>query len=214
MGLPLEQIEAELKKRTAYKQIWGRKQTNAYDKLTEFIYSTKAFDAVIDEVKKRFANHPDVKSIGNYAVNRWFNFQSAQAVEQMFRSHQAVSPAANSKDKFCDFFIANVPFDLKTTVFPQRAPFTIEAAQRFPEKLASWFYEHQSAEQRQHYANRLFIVLHKQSNPAISWTLKAELSWLQTLIKNYLDNFDAARLMTLTFREHTFQSDIIWGIQP
>lgn len=210
----LEQIEAELKKRTAFKQIWGRKQNNAYDKLTEFIYSTKAFEEVLAQVKSRFENHPDIKDIGNYAVNRWFNFQSAQAVESMFRSHQVVSPAANSKDKLCDFFIANIPFDLKTTVFPQRAPFTIEEAQRFPDKLALWFYEHQSAEQRQHFANRLFIVLHKKSNPAVSWTLKAELSWLQSLIKNYLDNFDASRLMTLSLREHNFKTDIIWGFQP
>jgi len=208
----LVDIETELKKRTRFKQVWNRKQTNAYDDLTKFIYSTKSFDEVLAKVKSRFANHPDIKDIGNYAVNRWFNFQSAQAVESIFRSHQAVSPAVHSKDRLCDFFIHGVPFDLKTTTFPKNVPFSIEQGKQHPEKLALWFYEHQSSEQRQHYANRLFIVLHKESNPAISWTLKAELTWVQSLIKNYLDNFDAARLMTLSFREHTFQTDIIWGI--
>src|SRR3954470_6043296 len=102
--MSLEQIEAELKKRTRYKQTWGRKQTNDYDKLTGFIYTTKAFDDVIAQIKNRFANHPNIKDIGNSAANRWFNFQSSQAVEAMFRNHQAVRAADNSKDKYCDFF--------------------------------------------------------------------------------------------------------------
>jgi hypothetical protein len=209
----LVDIEAELKKRTRYKQIWNRKQTNAYDHLTKFIYATKSFDDVLAEVKTRFANHPDIKDIGNYAVNRWFNFWSAQALETMFAEHPRVK-AHTAKDRLCDFFIDGVPFDLKTTVFPQRATFDVKYAKQHPEKLALWFYEHQSAEQRQHYANRLFLVLHKESNPAISWTLKAELTWLQSLIKNYLDNFDAAKLMELQYKDHRFKTDIIRGIQP
>ena len=204
-------IETDLKKRTRFKQIWNRKQTNAYDDLTKFIYSTKSFDEVLTEIKSRFATHPDIKDIGNYAVNRWFNFWSAQAVEEMFVHHPRVNPHV-AKDRLCDFFVDGVPFDLKTTVFPKRSPFNLEYAKRNPHKLALWFYEHQSGERRQHYANRLFIVLHRESNPEISWTWKAELTWLQSLIKNYLDNFDAARLMALQFREHNFKTDIIWGI--
>ena len=206
-------IEAELKKRTRFKQIWNRKQTNAYDDLTKFIYSTKAFEDILAEVKSRFANHPEIKDIGNYAVNRWFNFWSAQAVEAMFVQHPRVK-AHVAKDKLCDFFIDGIPFDLKTTTFPKRIDLTFNEAQRNPEKIALWFYEHQSGEQRQHYANRLFLVLYKTSNPDVSWTLKAELSWLESLIKKYLDNFDAARLMSLQLREHSFKTDIIWGIQP
>ncbi len=65
-------IEAELKKRTRYKQIWGRKQTNAYDGITRFVYTTKSFDELLIEIKIRFADHPDYKDIGNYAVNQRF----------------------------------------------------------------------------------------------------------------------------------------------
>ena len=209
--MTLEEIESELKKRTKYKYKWGRKQNNEFDKLTEFIYSTKSFDDVIEEVKRRFANREDIKEIGDYAVNRWYNFWSAEALESIFKNHPRVIKAENSRDKYCDFFIDNVPFDLKTTVFPKSVAYNLQHAKLYPKKLALWFYANQSSEQRQHFHNRLFIVLHSTKRPG--WTLKSEITWLAQLINNYLDNFDASKLMELQLNEHQFKSDIIWGIE-
>src|SRR5688572_30320992 len=116
--LDIKFIEAELRQRTRYKYEWDRKQTNDWDSLTNYVYRIRAFNDVLTETKQRFAHREDYKRLGGYAVNRWFNFWSAQAVEAMFESHPIVTPAENSKDRFCDFFIHDIPFDLKTTVFP------------------------------------------------------------------------------------------------
>lgn len=208
----LQEIETELKKRTKFKYKWGRVQNNYDDDLTKFIYATRTFDDVINEVKSRFGHRIDYKQLGDYTVNRWYNFWSAEALEFIFAQHPKVKRAI-AKDKFCDFFVDGVPFDLKTTVFPKSVRFHFRYAKAHPEKLALWFYEHQSGEQRQHFHNRLFLVLHKAFDPSLSWTLKAEISWLEQLINGYLDNFDAAKLMELQLADHRFRSDIIWGIQ-
>ena len=213
--LSLAQTEEELKKRTRFRYDWGGvKQNNLADRDTAFIYDIETFDGVICEVRKRFGGAENLKAIGNYAVNRWYNFMSAKAVEDIFRSHQAVSPPLNTKDRLCDFFLRGIPFDLKTTVFPKRVPFSFDSAASHPEKLVTWFYLRQSTEQRCHFHNRLFLVLHKTSDPSLSWTLKAELGWLQSLVTRYLDNFDVEKPMSLQLNNHRFRSDIIWGIAP
>jgi hypothetical protein len=210
VSLSLHDMETELMKRTAFKYTWGRVQDNAYDDLTRFVYNIERFDTVIAAVKQRFGDHPDIKALGNYAVNRWYNFTSAKAVEEIFKQHASVTPAAHDKDRFCDFFIQNIPFDLKTTNFPKRCGFTFAHALKHPEDLALWYYEMQSKEQREHYHNRLFLVLHKTLCPHMSWTLKARLSWLQPIVKNYLDNFCESSLIKLRFNGATAITDILW----
>lgn len=212
MKLSLDEIEIELKKRTRFKQIWGTKQNNLLDTQTSFIYSIKHFDQLIEEVKKRFAGDPNIKQLGNYAVNRWYNFWSAQAVESIFVSHPRVKPHTE-KDKYCDFFIDGLPFDLKTTTFPKRANLTIETAQHKPSQLAEWYYMNQSSEQRHHFKNRLFLVVHNAANPDSSWTLKAEISWLETIVMAYLNTFEPGRLIRLEFDQKQVLTDIIWGIK-
>ncbi len=80
----LQKIETELKKRLPYPYKWGRKQNNEFDKLTNFIYHTFLFDDVIKEINSRFKKDKEHLNISNYALNRWYNFWSAQAVEKIF----------------------------------------------------------------------------------------------------------------------------------
>jgi hypothetical protein len=209
MPLNVAAIETELRKRTRYKYSWGRKQNNAFDCLTNFIYRIDKFDALIQHIQSEFHNHKDIKAIGNYAVNRWYNFHSAMAVEQLFCAHPRVKKFETSKDKFCDFYIDNIPFDHKTTVFPKQIVWNKSQCKLFPERLAKWLYDNQSNEQRQHFANRLFIVLYNKNGA--HWKMKAELTLLNNVINQYLDAFDANKLIRLSFPDKkTILTDLIW----
>jgi len=119
MNIELEKIETELKNRLPYPYKWGRKQNNEFDKLTNFIYRTFLFDDVIKEINSRFKKDKEHQNISNYALNRWYNFWSAQAVEKIFCSLPNVKPALDSRDRLVDFTIDGVTFDHKTSVFPK-----------------------------------------------------------------------------------------------
>ena len=114
MIIDLIQIESELKKRLNYPYKWGRKQNDYFDKLTNFVYKISSFEEVIKEIEIRFKKDKEHKNISNYALNRWYNFWSAQAVEKIFCSLPNVQPALDAKDRLVDFKIDRVTFDHKT----------------------------------------------------------------------------------------------------
>ena len=120
--LNLLQVETELKKRLDYPYKWGRKQNNYFDKQTNFIYNTLRFDDLLIELDKRFKSDAEYDKYFNYAMNRWYNFWSAQAVEQIFCTFPDVKPARDSKDRLVDFTIQGAAFDHKTSVFPKNFP--------------------------------------------------------------------------------------------
>ena len=126
MKKDLKQIEIELKKRLTYPYKWGRKQNDCFDKLTNFIYKISDFDEAITEINNRFIKDKEHKNISNYALNRWYNFWSANAVEKIFCSLPYVKPAFDEKDRLVDFAIDGAKFDHKTSVFPKNFPYPIK----------------------------------------------------------------------------------------
>ena len=98
MESDLIQIEKELKKRLAYPYKWGRKQNDDFDRLTNYIYHISSFDNVLKETENKFRKDKEHQNIANYALNRWYNFWSAQAVEKIFCSLPNVKPALDEKD--------------------------------------------------------------------------------------------------------------------
>jgi len=66
----------------------------------------------------------------NYALNRWYNFWSARAVEQIFCSLVGVKPAKNLKDRLVDFQLHDIKFDHKTSVFPRQYAKTLDYAKK------------------------------------------------------------------------------------
>ena len=117
----------------------------------------------------------------------------------------------NTKDKFVDFYIDDIPFDHKTTVFPKGFKKSIPYAIEHKKELIEWLYNNQSAEQRQHFKNRLFIVLIDYDNQAEHWKLKAEILWLKKIISTYLSKFDRIKLQTFNLENKTVFADIILG---
>jgi hypothetical protein len=190
--------------------MWGRKQDDAFDKLTNFIYHITIFEELITHIQSSFGHHQQIKEIGNYAVNRWYNFHSAMAIEHIFCSHPIVRKYEVEKDKHCDFYIKDIPFDHKTSVFPKNISWSKKWCMNNPKVLAKWLYDNQSSEQRQHFSNRIFLMLY--SKHAAHWKLKAELNYLSRIIHQYLDSFNPERLIQLNYAgKKTILTDLIWA---
>lgn len=208
-GLNLEQTEIELKKRWAVPYKWGRKQANIWDDKTNFIYQISYFEHLNDKIYSELGTHAQFEELRNYALNRWYNFVSAQAVESIFTSHSLVRKVKNVKDREKDFFINGIPFDHKTTVFPAGFEKDLESVEINPKALVKWLYLNQSSEQRYHLKNRFFLVLHKKDEE--HWRLKAELTWIKETINHYLDHFDEQKLIELTYSKGVVKADLILG---
>lgn len=212
MNYSLTQIESELKKRLVYPYKWGQKQNDIFDKQTNFIYHTFSFDELLKEIEIRFKTEKNYNLYFNYAINRWYNFWSAQAVENIFCSLPNVKPALDSKDRLVDFTIQDVSFDHKTSIYPKNFPYKIDEAIKHTDELIKWLYKYQSQQQRKHLKNRLFIVLYSKSGE--HWKLKSEITWLKERIEKYMFGFNPAYLMKFNFeKDHTTLSDIIWAIK-
>jgi len=212
MNVELSQIETELKKRIDYPYKWGRKQNDRYDNLTNFVYNEPIFKNVMSEIKSRFAGNKDLNDISNYALNRWYNFWSAFAVEKIFCTMPYVVPALDEKDRLVDFTIQGAKFDHKTSVFPKNFPYKINEAIKKTDELIKWLYRNQSQQQRKHLKNRLFIVLY--ASDGNHWHLKAEITWLQSVIERYMLGFNPDYLLKFSFETGIVTiSDVIWAIK-
>ncbi len=201
--MDLQRVENELKKRLVFSYKWGRKQSNSWDTDTNFIYKTYSFELLL---KKTDALSQELK---NYALNRWYNYWSAMAVEEIFGSHLIVQQNINKYDKLVDFKINEIPFDHKTSIFPKGFNKSIDYAEQHKEELITWLYKNQSQQGRKHLKNRLFIVLYS-SEAQQHWKLKSEIIKLKSIIDNYVAYFSEDNLVKLNFGNGTVYSDIIW----
>lgn len=213
MNEKLQHLEAQLKKRWPYKYKWLQKQNDHWDRYTNFIYNILEWEDLISETAKLVkSKNLNKEETFYYTVNRWYNFWSSVAVEEIFCSLPGVIPAKNSKDKLVDFSINNIPFDHKTSVFPKGFGRNFAYAKVNKNQLIDWLYAQQSSQQRQHFANRLFVVVHKSDGN--HWKLKAEISLLHNAISEYVANFDPSRLTEFNFPNNKKAlSDIIWVTQ-
>jgi len=204
-------IENELKKRFQFPYHWGQKQNDEMDRQTNFIYHTQELSPLIKHIQSEFSSKPNHHEYFDYALNRWYNFWSAQAVEHIFCSHHNVTPHA-AKDKTKDFSINGITFDHKTSIFPKGFGKPIEYAASHKRELIHWLYNNQSQQQRLHFKNRLFIVLYKSDGN--HWQLKAEIGLLKKIIEQYLLSFNTEHLEKFIFESDSETlSDIIWGME-
>lgn len=209
----LENIEKELKKRWDLPYSWGRKQNDVWDKHSNFIYEIKDWDLL----KLRISKVSKVENLNpsdflNYSANRWYNFNSAIALEGIFKSINGIIPAQNSKNRLVDFQFFGIDFDHKTSIFPSQFGRSLQFAMEHPEKLIEWLYRNQSSGQRQHFSNRLFIIVYSEKGE--HWKLKAELSWLKGIIEKYAADFETKQLKSFVFTPgKTTYSDLIWAIK-
>lgn len=201
--MDLLRVEKELKQRWNYPYNWGRKQNDNWDRDTNFIYKTHTFQSLLEQTK-------DCSSqLKAYAMNRWYNYWSAKAAEAIFVANTCVVANKNTFDKLEDFRIKDIPFDHKTTVFPREFTQPYEQAVLNKMALIEWLYRHQSQQGRQHFENRIFIVLY-DSVTRQHWKMKAEIELLKKSIDAYLQNFSRAQLQELRFDKGNVLTDILW----
>ncbi|MEZ4881709.1 MAG: hypothetical protein R2775_04950 [Flavobacteriaceae bacterium] len=210
MSFSLQNIEKELKLRHQYSYKWFRKQNDLWDSYTNFIYKTPNWESLIKKISIVVDTQGfDKQQIFQYAANRWYNFWSAQAVEQIFNENDAIDPVTEGKDAEKDFYLFGIPFDHKTSVFPKQFNQTFEYAQSHKRELIEWLYKNQSTQKRHHFKNRLFIVVYDKNGE--HWRLKAEIRLLKKAIEEYLSGFRREQLHSFTFNNaHETLSDVIF----
>lgn len=211
--IDIERIEKQLKMRLKYNYKREKIQNNIRDKKTKFIYQTPNWDDVVKIIKNTYEEDTSVnkESLFNYAANRRYNFRSAYWVEAIFKSHPKVKENPDKFDKFVDFYILDIPFDHKTSVYPSAYNKSIEYAKENRNDLINRLYLNQSRQQRFHMKNRLFIVVYSQE-----WNhrkIKSELNFLKKIIYKYLDKFDINNLYSFASSNGKVFSDIIWAIK-
>jgi len=200
--MDLERVERELKKRLSYQYKWGRKQSNSWDYDTNFIYQTYSFASLLRKTKDF------TQELQNYALNRWYNFWSAMAAEDIFTSHSNIIANKNVYDKLVDFTIDTISFDHKTSVFPKGFQKSYQYAIQNEKELIQWLYENQSQQSRKHLENRLFVIMYDIDNQ--HWKMKAEIMQLKTKIDQYVENFSIKNLHQFDFGRGIVYSDIVW----
>lgn len=93
---------------------WGGDYQNSLDKylVSRYVKVQKSYDALIT----KFETEINV-AVQGYVLNSWYNHWSSILIEHIFKSHSEVLPTVG-QIKSVDFFINDVPFDLKVTYLP------------------------------------------------------------------------------------------------
>lgn len=108
----LERIASELHKMHHFS--WGGDYSNALDRflVDRYIKAYDSFDTI-----QRMLETEIPAAVSGYVQCSWYNHWSTILIEHIFRWHDKVLPAVGNIKKV-DFFIDNIPFDLKVTYLP------------------------------------------------------------------------------------------------
>jgi len=110
--LNTEQLVSELYKLKNFD--WGGDHQNSLDKylISRYVKVHNAYDTLLS----KFETEINV-AVQGYVLNSWYNHWSSILIEHIFKSHPIVLPTVG-QIKSVDFFLNNIPFDLKVTYLP------------------------------------------------------------------------------------------------
>jgi hypothetical protein len=93
---------------------WGGDYQNSLDKylVSRYVKVHTSFDTLITKFDTEIN-----AAVQGYVLNSWYNHWSSILIEHIFKSHDAVLPTVG-QIKSVDFFIKDIPFDLKVTYLP------------------------------------------------------------------------------------------------
>ena len=111
-ALDTKKLVSELYKLKSFD--WGGDYQNSLDKylVSRYVKVFQSYDMLISKFETEIRT-----AVQGYVLNSWYNHWSSILIEHLFKSHEAVLPTVG-KIKHVDFFIGNVPFDLKVTYLP------------------------------------------------------------------------------------------------
>ena len=111
--IDIKNIEKELYKMKFFE--WGGDYSNSLDKyfVTKYVKTTNIipYNVISNNIEKDIQN-----SVLGYIVSSWYNYWSSVLIENIFKKQNFVVPAIGNI-KNVDFFIKDIPFDLKVTIF-------------------------------------------------------------------------------------------------
>lgn len=127
-SLDKEQLVSELYKLKYFD--WGDYQNDLNKLLVgRYVKVYKSYDELVSKFETEI--HPLVQA---YVLNSWYNHWSSILIEHIFKSHIKVLPTVGQV-KSVDFFINDIPFDLKVTYLPSEYIKEKRAEKGYPVEL-------------------------------------------------------------------------------
>ena len=112
-NIDIQQLVSELYKLKNFE--WGGDYQNSLDKYLVSRY-VKVQNPSFDYLMSKFETEIN-PAVQGYVLNSWYNYWSSVLIENIFKSHSAVLPTIG-QIKSVDFFVDDIPFDLKVTYLP------------------------------------------------------------------------------------------------
>jgi hypothetical protein len=93
---------------------WGGDYQNSLDKylVSRYVKAIQSYDTLLSKFDTEIS-----AAVKGYVLNSWYNHWSSILIEHLFKSHKSVQPTVG-QIKHVDFFINNIPMDLKVTYLP------------------------------------------------------------------------------------------------
>jgi hypothetical protein len=95
---------------------WGGSFGNSLEKniVNNYVKKIQSFERINEEIEGSL-----LSSMRGYTLNSWYNHWTSIIIEDLFKDHPSVLPTIGLVKKI-DFFINDIPFDLKVTYFPEQ----------------------------------------------------------------------------------------------
>lgn len=109
----IKDIERELNKLQNFD--WGGSAGNNLEKniVNNYIKKMMKYEEIEEALQGNI-----LKSVYGYTMNSWYNHWSTIMIEDIFKNSHKVLPTVDLIEKI-DFFIDDIPYDLKVTYFPE-----------------------------------------------------------------------------------------------
>jgi len=94
---------------------WGGLHQSGLERtiVNNYVKRTRRYDELCEKIDNELQ-----VSLRGYVLCSWYNHWTSIIIEDVFRDHPSVLPAVGQVKKI-DFFISEVPFDLKVTYLPE-----------------------------------------------------------------------------------------------
>lgn len=124
-SLDIDKLISELYKLKSFH--WGGGYNNSLDKylVSQYVKAINSYDILLSKFETE---------INLTVQNSWYNHWSSLLIEHLFKSHPSVQ-ATIGQIKNVDFFIHDIPFDLKVTYFPSKFMEQKRKEKGFPAEL-------------------------------------------------------------------------------
>ncbi len=112
LELDTDQLVSELYKLRHFD--WGGDYQNSLDKylVSRYVKTYTSFDVLNSKFDTEIS-----AAVKGYLLNSWYNHWTSILIEHIFKQHPSVLPTVGQV-KSVDFFVNNIPFDLKVTYLP------------------------------------------------------------------------------------------------